>query len=69
MLWYLFLPINITKMMTRSKTIATAVNAKVVEPVIEQEEPEEPEEPVEVANDDDSTIVYPSMFDRWKLSL
>lgn len=63
MLWYLFLPINITKMMTRSKTIATAVNAKVVEPVIEQEEP------VEVANDDDSTIVYPSMFDRWKLSL
>ena len=66
MLWYLFLPINITKMMTRSKTIATAVNAKVVEPVIEQEEPEEP---VEVANDDDSTIVYPSMFDRWKLPL
>ena len=63
MLWYLFLPINITKMMTRSKTIATAVNAKVVEPVIEQEEPEE------VANDDDSTIVYPSMFDRWKLPL
>ena len=52
--------------MTRSKTIATAVNAKVVEPVIEQEEPEEP---VEVANDDDSTIVYPSMFDRWKLPL
>jgi len=45
-------------MMTRSKTIAAA-NAQVLEPET-------------IANetiDNDSTVVYPSMFDRWKLPL
>ena len=45
-------------MMTRSKTIAAA-NAQVVEPETIANE----------TRDNDSTVLYPSMFDRWKLPL
>jgi len=49
-------------MMTRSKTIATAnasANAQVVEPETISNE----------TTDNNSTVLYPSMFDRWKLPL
>uniref|UniRef100_A0A6C0LFS6 Uncharacterized protein n=1 Tax=viral metagenome TaxID=1070528 RepID=A0A6C0LFS6_9ZZZZ len=47
--------------MTRSKTIAAnaAANAPVVEP-----------EPIaNETTDDNSTVLYPSMFNRWELPL
>jgi len=48
------------KMMTRSKTAANAVNAnKAI-----ANEPKETE--AVASNMDDKTVVYPSMFDRWK---
>ena len=46
--------------MTRSKTAANAVNAnKAI-----ANEPKETE--AVASNMDDKTVVYPSMFDRWK---
>ena len=49
------------KMMTRSKT-ANAANAnKAI-----ANEPKEAEAVVVESNMDDKTIVYPSMFDRWR---
>lgn len=51
-----------TKMMTRSKTIAAAkaMNATEATADVQVIEP--------VANDD-STVIYPSMFNRWEQSL
>lgn len=47
------------KMMTRSKTAANAETEKAIA--------NEPKEEVVKSNmDNDKTIVYPSMFDRWK---
>jgi hypothetical protein len=46
-------------MMTRSKTAANAETEKAIA--------NEPKEEVVKSNmDNDKTIVYPSMFDRWK---
>jgi archaellum component FlaG (FlaF/FlaG flagellin family) len=48
------------KMMTRSKTAAKAANAnKAI-----ANEPKETE--AVASNMDDKTVVYPSMFDRWR---
>jgi hypothetical protein len=44
-------------MMTRSKTAANAAKAIVNEPK---------EAEAVASNMDDKTVVYPSMFDRWK---
>lgn len=58
----MFLFYQQTKMMTRSKTIATtnaSANAQVVEP----------ETIANKTTDNNSTVLYPSMFDRWKLPL
>jgi hypothetical protein len=54
------------KMMTRSKTAANAAkNEKAI-----VNEPKEAEavavEAAVASNMDDKTVVYPSMFDRWK---
>ena len=54
------------KMMTRSKTAANA--AKTENAIVN--EPKEAEAVAAVAsNMDDKTVVYPSMFDRWKEAL
>ncbi len=50
------------KMMTRSKT---AANAAKTEKAIANE-PKEAEAVVVESNMDDKTVVYPSMFDRWR---
>ena len=55
------------KMMTRSKTAANAAkNEKAI-----VNEPKEAEAVAAVASnmDNDKTVVYPSMFDRWKEAL
>ena len=54
-----------TKMMTRSKTIAAAkaMNATEATDATADVQVIEP-----VANDD-STVIYPSMFNRWEQSL
>jgi len=51
--------------MTRSKTanVAIAKNAKT-EAIVN--EPKEAAVAVESNMDDDKTVVYPSMFDRWR---
>jgi hypothetical protein len=60
------------KMMTRSKTAANAANANKAIAKAETENAakaiaNEPKETEAVAsNMDDKTVVYPSMFDRWK---
>jgi hypothetical protein len=43
-------------MMTRSKTANATVNVPIVPSVV-------------TVKTNDSTVVYPSMFDRWKLPL
>ena len=57
----MFLFYQQTIMMTRSKTIATA-NASANVQV-------EPETIANKTTDNNSTVLYPSMFDRWKLPL
>lgn len=52
-----------TKMMTRSKTIAAAAKAANATEATSDVQVIEP-----VANDD-STVIYPSMFNRWEQSL
>ena len=52
-----------TKMMTRSKTIAAAAKAMNATDATADVQVIEP-----VANDD-STVIYPSMFNRWEQSL
>uniref|UniRef100_A0A6C0LK44 Uncharacterized protein n=1 Tax=viral metagenome TaxID=1070528 RepID=A0A6C0LK44_9ZZZZ len=55
-------------MMTRSKTAANANAAKNEKAIVN--EPKEAEavavEAAVASNMDDKTVVYPSMFDRWK---
>jgi hypothetical protein len=57
------------KMMTRSKTAANAANANKAIAKTETENAivnEPKEEVVESNMDNDKTVVYPSMFDRWR---
>lgn len=51
------------KMMTRSKT---AANAAKTEKAIVNEPKEAEAVAVESNMDNDKTVVYPSMFDRWR---
>lgn len=50
------------KMMTRSKTAAKAETENVAKAIANEPK----EEVVESNMDNDKTIVYPSMFDRWR---
>lgn len=52
-----------TKMMTRSKTIAAAAKA------VNATETTEDVQVIEPVANDDSTVIYPSMFNRWEQSL
>lgn len=57
------------KMMTRSKTAANAAKAENVAKAAKAAKAianEPKEEVVESKMDNDKTIVYPSMFDRWR---
>lgn len=52
-------------MMTRSKTIADAVAAKAVNATDATADVQV----IEPVANDDSTVIYPSMFNRWEQSL
>ena len=52
-------------MMTRSKTIATAKEAKAANAT----EATADVQVIEPVANDDSTVIYPSMFNRWEQSL
>ena len=54
-----------TKMMTRSKTIAVAKEAKAANAT----EATADVQVIEPVANDDSTVIYPSMFNRWEQSL
>jgi hypothetical protein len=54
-----------TKMMTRSKTIAAAVAAKAMNATDATADVQV----IEPVANDDSTVIYPSMFNRWEQSL
>jgi len=54
------------KMMTRSKTAAKTANAAKTEKAIVNEPKEAEAVAVESNMDNDKTVVYPSMFDRWR---
>ena len=60
------LSIEQQKMMTRSKTAANAANAANANKAIANVANEPKEAEAVASNMDDKTVVYPSMFDRWK---
>lgn len=55
-------------MMTRSKTIAAAVAANATDATDATDATADVQVIEPVANDD-STVIYPSMFNRWEQSL